>query len=239
MRIELYKPNKIFRKMFWVTISIVLFSGLISSVFADLSVGVKKGDWTEYSITYTGSPGQGHDISWARMEITEVKGPIVSVSITSRHPNGSKEIFNSSLNLQTGKLIDDFIIPSNLNSGDSFLDQNIGNITISDVGEHVYSGATRTVLYASTNQNSYVWDKVTGVNVESTSEQPDYSMHTVVIDTNLWQPSVDLNLYVFVLIALGVVIALVVARIFVLKYRKKNLGNSPDSAYRICLLINA
>ena len=35
MRIELYKPNKIFRKMFWVTISIVLFSGLISSVFAD------------------------------------------------------------------------------------------------------------------------------------------------------------------------------------------------------------
>ena len=77
------------------------------------------------------------------------------------------------------------------------------------------------------------------MNVESTSEQPEYSMHTVVIDTNLWQPSVDLNLYVFVLIALGVVIALVVARIFVLKYRKKNLGNSPDSAYRICLLINA
>ena len=221
MRIELYKPNKIFRKMFWVTISIVLFSGLVSSVLADLSVGVKKGDWIEYSITYTGSPGQGHDISWARMEITEVKGPIVSVSITSRYPNGSKEIFNSSLNLQTGKLIDDFIIPSNLNSGDSFLDQNIGNITISDVGEHVYSGATRTVLYASTNQNSYVWDKVTGVSVESTSEQPDYSMHTVVIDTNLWQPSRGLDSALILLIGVTLVIVIVVVGIVAVMLRTK------------------
>jgi hypothetical protein len=229
MRIELYKPNRIFRKMFWVTISIVLFSGLVSSVLADLSVGVKKGDWIEYSITYTGSPGQGHDISWARMEIIEVKGPIVSVSITSRNPNGSKEIFNSSLNLQTGKLIDDFIIPSNLNSGDSFLDQNIGNITISDVGEHVYSGETRTVLYASTNQNSYVWDKVTGVSVESTSEQPDYSMHTVVIDTNLWQPSRGLNTALILLIGVTLVIVIVVVGIAAVMLRKKTYDKRSKS----------
>ena len=167
MRINIYKQIKFLAKIVWITISIILLSGLISSVLADLSVGVKKGDWIEYSVTYTGSPGQGHDINWARMEITEVKDTNISVSITSRYPNGSTEIFNSTLNLQTGKLIDDFIIPSNLNSGDSFLDQNIGNITISDVGEHVYAGATRTVLYASTNQNSYVWDQVTGVSVES------------------------------------------------------------------------
>ena len=217
--------------MFWVTISIVLFSGLVSSVLADLSVGVKKGDWIEYSITYTGSPGQGHDISWARMEITEVKGPIVSVSITSRHPNGSKEIFNSSLNLQTGKLIDDFIIPSNLNSGNSFLDQNIGNITISDVGEHVYSGATRTVLYASTNQNSYVWDEVTGVSVESTSEQPDYSMHTVVIDTNLWQPSRGLDTALILLIGVTLVIVIVVVGIVAVMLRKKRMIKDQRAQY--------
>jgi hypothetical protein len=192
-------------------------------------LGVKKGDWIEYSITYTGSPGQGHDISWARMEITEVKGPIVSVSITSRHPNGSKEIFNSSLNLQTGKLIDDFIIPSNLNSGDSFLDQNIGNITISDVGEHVYSGATRTVLYASTNQNSYVWDKVTGVSVESTSEQPDYPMHTVVIDTNLWQPSRGLDTALIFLIGVALVIVIVVVGIVAVMLRKKTYDKRSKS----------
>ena len=221
MKIKIYKSNKIFRKIVWVTFSILLLSGLISSVFADLSVGVKKGDWIEYAVTYTGSPSQGHDINWARIEIIEVEDPIVYVSITSRYPNGSREIFNFTSNLQTGKLIDNFIIPSNLNSGDSFLDQNIGNITISDVGEYVYAGATRTVLYASTNQNSYVWDQVTGVNVESTSEQPDYSMHTIILDTNLWQSSVNLGLSALVLIAFTAVIALVVASVIVLKYGKK------------------
>jgi hypothetical protein len=190
-------------------------------VFADLSVGVKKGDWIEYSVNYTGSPSQGHGINWARMEITNVQSTIISVSINSRYPNGSTEIFNSTLNLQTGKLIDDFIIPANLNAGDTFLDQNLGNITISHVEEHVYAGATRTVLYASTNQSSYVWDQITGVSVEGASQQPDYSMHTVVLNTNLWQPSGDSGSYVLVLIAFVAIIALVAAGINAMKYRKK------------------
>ena len=149
------------------------------------------------------------------------------MSITSRYRNGSTEIFNSTLNLQTGKLIDDFIIPSDLNSGDSFLDQNIGNITISDVGEHVYAGAARTVLYAATNQNSYVWDQDTGVSVETTSKQPEYSMHTIVLDTNLWQPTVDLDLTVLILITFVVVIALIATGVIVLKYRKKKAQKQP------------
>jgi hypothetical protein len=35
-------------------LSIIL--GLILPVHADLPVGVKKGDWMEYNISYTGSP---------------------------------------------------------------------------------------------------------------------------------------------------------------------------------------
>ena len=143
------------------------------------------------------------------------------MSITSRYPNGSTEIFNSTLNLQTGKLIDDFIIPANLRAGDTFLDQNIGSITISRVEEHVYAGETRTVLYASTNQSSYVWDQVTGVSVEGTSQQPDYSMHTIVEGTNLWQSSRSLDLSVLVLIAFAIIIAFVGAGIIVVKYRNK------------------
>jgi hypothetical protein len=221
MKISFYKPNIVFRKTVYFAISVILILALTSSVLADLSVGVKKGDWIEYSITYTGSPSQGHDINWARMEITEVKGSSISVSITSKYSNGTTEIFNSTLNLQTGKLIDDFIIPANLIAGDSFLDQNIGNITISHAEEHVYADATRTVLYAYTNQNSYVWDKVTGVSVEGTSQQPDYSMHTIVSDTNLWQSAQGLNQPILVLIAFTIVIAFVVAGIIVIRYRKK------------------
>jgi len=227
-------------KIVIVTIAVVLVLGLSSSsVFADLSVGVKKGDWIEYAVTYIGSPSQGHGINWARMEITNVQGTIISVSINSRYPNGSTEIFNSTLNLQTGKLIDDFIIPANLNAGDTFLDQNLGNITIGRVEEHVYAGATRTVLYTSTNQSSYVWDQITGVSVEGASQQPDYSMHTVVLNTNLWQSSGDSGPYVLALFVFAATIALISAGIIAMKYRKKKAQYSADNVNEICLLINA
>ena len=123
-----------------------------------MSVGVKKGEWIEYFVSYTGSPSQGHDINWARMEVTDVQGTNITVSITTRFQNETTEVFNSTLNLKTGQLIDDFIIPANLNAGDTFLDQNLGNVTISKAEQHTYAGATRTVLYASTSQNTYVWD---------------------------------------------------------------------------------
>jgi len=215
-------------KIVVATIAVVMvLSSSSFSVIADFSVGVKKGDWIEYAVTYTGSPSQGHDINWARMEITNVQDTIISVRINSRYPNGSTEIFNSTLNLQTGELIDDFIIPANLNAGDIFLDQNLGNITISRVEEHNYAGSIRTVLYASTNETSYVWDQATGVSVEGTSQQPDYSMYTIVEGTNLWQPSGGLELPMFVLIVFTVALALIGLGIFFVKYRKKKkLRNS-------------
>jgi hypothetical protein len=223
MRINIYRPNLVFRKQAIVTIAIVLVLGLICSVLADLSVGVKNGDWIEYVVTYTGSPSQGHDINWARMEITNVQGTIFSISINSRFQNGSTEIFNGTLDLQTGKLIDDFIIPANLKARDTFLDQNLGNITISRVQQQVYTGATRTVLYASTNQSSYVWDQITGVSVETTSQQPDYSMHTIVEDTNLWQPSRGLDTALILLIGVTLVIVIVVVGIVAVMLRMKKI----------------
>jgi hypothetical protein len=209
------------RKLVSAIIVVVLFLGLTSTVFADLSVGVKKGDWIEYAVTYTGSPGQGHDINWARMEVTDVQGTDISVSITTRFPNETTEVFNSTLNLKTGKLIDDFIIPANLIAGDSFLDQNLGNLTISRADQHTYAGATRTVLYASTSQNTYVWDQATGVSVEATSQQPDYTMHTIVEDTNMWQPSQGLDVTALLLVVVIVVIAIVAVVMVALRYRKK------------------
>ena len=119
-----------FRKVVSVLIVLVLVLGLASAVHGDLSVGVKKGDWIEYAITTTGTPSEGHDIDWSRMEVTDIQGTNIIVYITSRFINGSTENFNSTLNLKTGHLIDDFIIPANLKSGDTFLDEKVGNVTI-------------------------------------------------------------------------------------------------------------
>jgi hypothetical protein len=210
-----------FRKLVVALIVAALFLSLTSAVYADLSVGVKKGDWIEYAITTTGSPTAGHDITSSRMEVTDVQGTNITVFITSTFPNGTTETFNSILNLQTGHLIDDFIIPANLNVGDAFLDQTLGNITISSSEQHTYAGATRTVLSASTSKSTFVWDQATGVSVEATSQESDYTMHTIVKDTNMWQPPPGLDVTVLALIVVVVVIVVVAVVMVVLRFRKK------------------
>ena len=190
-----------FRKLVSAVIVLVLVLGLASAVYADLPVGVKKGDWIEYAVTTTGTPSEGHDIDWSRMEVTDVQGTSIIIYITSRFINGSTENFNSTLNLKTGHLIDDFIIPANLNAGNTFLDDRQGNITLTRAEQHTYAGAMRTVLYASTSENSYVWDQATGVSVEANSVLPEYTMHTIVEATNMWQPQQGLNFAGLLLVA--------------------------------------
>jgi len=210
-----------FKRLVSATIMLILVLCLTTVVLASLSIGVKKGDWIEYTVTYTGSPPKGHDINWARMEITNIHGTNITVSITSKFPNGSTEIFNSTLNLKTGQLIDDFIIPANLKAGETFLDQNLGNVTINHAEEHTYAGALRMVLYASTNQNTYVWDQATGVSVEGTSQQPDYSIHTIVENTNMWVPSQSLDARVFLLVMIVVLAVTVASVIAAIRCRKR------------------
>ena len=206
-----------------IVIALILVLSLSLPVFADLSVGVKKGDWIEYAVTYTGSPSEDHALNWARIDVTDVEGPVINVSITSRYPNGTSEVFNSTLNLETGHLIDDFIIPANLKTGDSFLDQNQGNITISQTEQHIYAGSSRTAVFASTNKNTYVWDQTTGVSLEGTSDQPDYSMHTIVEDTNMWQPSEGSDMTFLVLVAIAALVAIVALVLVGVWFRKKRI----------------
>ena len=209
------------RKLPLAIIALILVLCLSNAVFAELSVGVKKGDWIEYQVTSTGSPTAGHDINWARMEILDAQGTNITVKITSRYPNESTEELNSTLNFETGQLIDDFIIPANLKTGDTFYDQNLGNVTISRAEEHEYAGATRTVLYASTSQNTYVWDQATGVSVEGTSQTPEYSIHTIVDKTNMWQPSEGLDVTAFYLVTVLVLIIIATIIVVAMWYRKE------------------
>ena len=195
---------------------------------AQLPVGVKKGDWIEYNVTYTGSPFAGHNVDWARMEILDVQGDNISVKITSRYSDSTTENITSILNLAIGHMIDDFIVPANLKSGDKFYDENYGNMTINKVEQHVYAGAMRTVAYATAGENTYIWDQATGVSVEGNSQTSDYSMHTIVAATNMWQPSSELSgLIVGLLVAFVlIVIAIVLVALFYRRRRQKLAKNS-------------
>jgi hypothetical protein len=128
----------------------------------------------------------------------------------------------TTLNLETGQLGDDFIIPANLNSGDTFFDKNAGNITISGVEERTYAGATRTVMHAATSETTYYWDQATGVLVEGISKFPDYTMNTLVDQTNMWQPQLlGLDPTVFYALVIGAIVLIVVVLAFLIVRRKK------------------
>lgn len=208
------------KRCFTIFLFIVLVG--VGIVSAEVSVGVKTGDWMEYQVAYTGTPTEGHDVTWARMEIKDVQGKSVSVEITVEYSNGTREAMTITLNLETGQLGDDFIIPADLNSGDTFFDKNVGNITISRVEEKTYAGATRTVAHASTSETTYYWDKATGVLVEGNSQFPDYTMNTVVDRTNIWQPQLlGLDPAVFYTVVIGALVLIVVVLAFLIFRKKK------------------
>lgn len=201
--------------------SVVLLLQLVSLTSAQITVGVKKGDWIQYEVSFTGTPQPDHSVTSARMEILEVQGMIIQVNIISILANGTTLETNSTLNLQTGQLIDNFIIPANLETGDQFYDSNVGNITITSTEQHTYAGAQRTVVSAHSLNNTYVWDQITGISVEGTTTASDYTMHSLATSTNIWQaesnvvtidPTILYLIIVIVVVVFAVIIILVMRR---------------------------
>lgn len=201
--------------------TLVFVAVFFNAVFAELAVGVKKGDWIEYSVSYTGMPTQGHNINWAKMEVLNVEGTQIIVKITSRYPDGTTEELNSTLNLETGHLIDNFIIPANLHSGDTFYAETLGNVAIEKSEKHLYAGALRMVNYATVGENIYIWDQQTGVSVEGFSQTPQFTIHTLVERTNMWQAGEASEGSVLVFVAAAVLV--VVVLFVVVWFRKKRL----------------
>lgn len=204
-----------------IALLIVLIGTAPATISAEIFVGVKQGDWIEYQVTFTGTPDLGHDVTWARMEIVDVQGKDISLAITTKFYNGTLLNETITLNLETGQLGDDFIIPANLKSGDTFFDKRQGNITISGVEERTYAGATRTIVSGATSQTTYYWDKATGVLVEGNSSFTDFTMNTKVDKTNMWQAQVfGLESTVFYALVIAAVAILVVIVFFVIRRKK-------------------
>jgi hypothetical protein len=189
----------------------------IAVVYAEISVGVKQGDWIEYTVTSTGNVPAEHDVTGAKIEILDVDEKKIAIQISSKYSDGTEENTTTTLNLETGQIGDSFIIPANLDDGDTFLEQHEGNITISGVKEKTIVGAKRTVVYATTSVTVFQWDRLTGFLVEATSSYPEFTITTKAKDTNMWQaqtfgidPIVPITL---IAIGIGAVLAVVLGKI--------------------------
>lgn len=202
-------------------VCLMLFVGVLCSgfVFAGIMVGVGEGDIVEYSVECTGDVSGEHNIRWAKIEVVDVKDKIVDINVTTRYFDDRLETMVATLNLETGEILDAFIVPANLSEGDTFLKQDVGTITVSGIEEKVYGGAERSVVIANTSDTVFCWDRPTGFLMEANSSYPDFSMHMKMEKTNVWQDlalALD-SMFSIVLVALIVVLVLVI----LLRYRMR------------------
>jgi hypothetical protein len=200
---------------------LVLFNVLSVTVSAEISVGVKQGTWIEYNVSFTGKPPVEHDVVWARMEVQIVEGERVNATFTSQLSNGSKLEVVEDLDFEAGRLIDLFIIPANLNAGDKFYDNVVGNVTIDGVEARTFSGTLRAAVHAEAVDTQWYWDQSTGVAVEARTTTSMYTLDTIASNTSLWSPQIlglDSTIF-YALVITATVVAIIVA--IVLVFRRK------------------
>lgn len=205
---------------------LICFAVLVGMIFsavasADVMVGVKRGDWVTYNVTITGEVPAQHDVTWCKIEVTEVEGKNIYVNITSRYSDGREETEPSTLKLETGQIGDCFVIPENLDADDVF-ESPEGTITVSGVEEKTYLGAARSVVYANNSQTVFRWDRSTGFLLEANSSYPAFTMHTIAEKTNLWQAQIfGLHPIGFIVLIVVVIVAVVILAVFLMRKMKK------------------
>lgn len=217
------------RKFALLMFCLTIFIGILvpGTVSAEISVGVKEGDWIEYHVTYTRTVPEEHDVTWGKIEIIDVQGKKIDIKIAVEYSNGTQETVTSTLDLETGQLGDGFIIPANLSSGDTFLEKNEGKITIIGIEKRTCIGARRSVVHAATSQTMFCWDKLTGVLVEATSTFIDYTMFTKAYKTNMWQAQIfGVDPTIFYALTIAVIAIVATVAFFMMRKRKPHFHSS-------------
>ncbi len=208
--------------MSWVIVLICII--VHATVSAEISVGVKAGDWIEYNFVFTGTPPYSPYPTWARIEVKSVQGTTVIITVTVKYSDGTQETDPLTEDLETG-VSDLFIIPANSNNGDTFYHKGgYGNMTISRVEERTCAGAKRTVVYANASQIELYWDKTTGVFVEEYQWGDSYTMTVKSDKTNMWQaefwfPIDPALFYVLIIVAIAIVVTVA---FFIIRRRRKS-----------------
>lgn len=196
---------------------ILLISAFGSLVTGDVPVGMKVGDWIEYTVSTTGTPPEVHNVQWARMDIISIQGSEIKVNSTTEDENGNFSSIIMNLDLERGEVGAWFIIPANLNVGDQFYDINLArNVTIEGQEQKAYAGTVRTVINASIPERIKEWDKATGVFLKSIDTLPGYTINATAIKTNMWTSQISMGDQTLLYLAIAVVLVVVVLVVIIL-----------------------
>jgi len=192
-------------------LAVMVLTCVFSTVFAEVTMGVKKGNMMQYEVVNTGDVPKDHNVVNATIEVLNVWNKNIDIKFTSVFVNGSEKTDYSTLDLETGNLGEAFIIPANLTEGESFFEQTTGNITISKIEERAYAGAKRTTVTAASPKSVLYWDQETGFLVEAKSTYENFTITTTAKETNIWQPKpYELDPTVSIVLVVAIIAALLV-----------------------------
>jgi hypothetical protein len=176
-----------------LTCILLSVSALIIPVFAvdQPTVGVKPGDWIEYSIHMTGqTEAPNKNMTWFRMDVLDMEEMAFQVNVTIRAINGTLRSSVWAFNFTEGNFGGCLIIPANLNPGETFYDAwKLENVIIEGEQQKLVAGANRTITHACDSKRIIKeWDKETGVYTHAVERSKNYTIITSAVATNLWIP---------------------------------------------------
>jgi len=214
------------RKVVAAMMIVVIFVS-IAAANAQPAVGVKSGDWVEYSVKTTGAVPAAQDLTWAKIEITDIVGEAFHANFTVKYVNGTIMSSDRFFNFSAGNVQAWIIIPAKLNPGQTFYDSSIStNVDIQGQIQKTVAGATRTVTYTNSSlggvQRNKEWDKATGFYIQSADNLGNYTVNAQAIATNIWSPQIlGLNQNTFYLIVAAIIVIIVVIAIIVVISQRK------------------
>ena len=186
----------------------------------NVNVGVKQGDWMEYSVSYDGNPSDDRT-NWFRVEIEKVEETNITAHFEFERINGEKYSFSETYDLKVG-FHDTIIISSGLDLDDQFYHDQFGSINLEYIEDYGYADEERTVVAANFSNTTTHWDKTTGILTQLDWKQtPDLTVHWLIEKTSLWgQPGIDMILIVG--LGFAIVIVLLIVLLFFRRKKKKS-----------------
>lgn len=206
-------------KKYSLLIAICLLSFLILSAYAQVSIGLKEGDWVEYTVSYTGTPPETYP-EYIKIEVQTIQGTTITAEISRNLLNGTQSSMTKTFDIESGAP-DLAIIPANLGTGDEVYHEDVGIFTIEGVAEYSFKGTTRESVYANIAQTELSWDRTTGILIKAHQTTGTFTQTLLGVNTNIVQTQAsDIDPIVFYGMIVAAVAILIVAALLVLRRRK-------------------
>jgi hypothetical protein len=208
-----------------VSVSIIALPTL---AYDEPSVGVKKGDWIEYTVKMTGqTSAPSKNMTWFRIDILDVEGSAFQANVTVRYLNETLRSAVWKFNFTEGQCGGWLIIPPNLSPGSTFFDAaKPGNVAIEGEEQKIVAGASRTITHACDSKRIIKeWDKATGVYTYAVERPKNITIITTAIATSMWSAQIlEGNQTVFnTLVTVCIVLAVLLLSLVIVAAKRKSL----------------